>query len=254
MPDNEIPESVLDRVKRPNRRRTSLVFGQIFLILMLAYVLTAYFLLPWDWRWYADHHPALNDLPGVTRTSEGIPGDPINIALVGTEVDLHAAMLASGWFPADPITLKSSLRIATDTILKRSYDDAPVSNLYLWDRKQDFAFEQPVENSPRRRHHVRFWQSASLDVDGKPMWFGAVTYDVKVGLSHKTGEITHHIDSDIDRERNNLIDDLRVHHRVQRSYWIDGFHDQRSGRNGEGDLFFTDGRLGVVILNDAASF
>jgi hypothetical protein len=254
MPDNEIPESALNPVVRRRRWFRTVLFGRILLILLIAYLLIAYLLLPWDWMRYARRHPALNDAPGITRTAAGIPGDPINIALVGTEVDLHVAMLAAKWSPADPITLKSTLRIAADTVLKHAYADAPVSNLYLWDRKQDFAFEQPLKEGPRRRHHVRFWRSASLDVDGKPMWFGSVTFDTKVGLSHKTGEITHHIDSDIDRERNKLIDDLRQNHQMGRIYWIDGFHEQRTGKNGGGDPFFTDGRLGVVVLDGSASF
>ena len=93
-------------------------------------------------------HPAVEDIPGVTYTANGIPGDPLNVALVGTEGQIDAAMLAAKWFPADRITLRSSLRIAADTVFHRSYDDAPVSSLYLWGRKEDLAFEQPVAPTP----------------------------------------------------------------------------------------------------------
>ena len=41
-----------------------------------------------------------------------------------------------------------------------------------------------------------------------PLWIGAVTYDRSVGLSHRTGQITHHIGPDIDAERDGLIADL----------------------------------------------
>src|SRR5262245_10099692 len=172
---------------------------------LLAYLLIAYLTLPLVWRTYERRHPALDDAPRITHTKTGIPGDPLNIALIASEQQLHRAMLAAGWFPADPVTLASSLRIAADTVLRRSYDDAPVSSLYLFDRKQDFAFEQPVGDDPRRRHHVRFWRSKELDDQGRPAWFGAATFDERVGLSHTTGEITHHIGPDVDAERDKLL-------------------------------------------------
>ena len=84
---------------------------------------------------------------------------------------------------------------------------------------------------------------------GNPMWFGAVTFDTRVGLSHTTGEITHHIDPDIDRERNKLVDDLRQASQLKNFYWIDGFQAKREGKNGGGDPFHTDGRLAVGVLD-----
>ena len=58
-------------------------------------------------------------------------GDPVNVALVGAEADVIHAMLKAGWFPADPITFDSSVRIAVDSVFRRPDDEAPVSNLYL---------------------------------------------------------------------------------------------------------------------------
>ena len=91
----------------------------------------------------------------------------------------------------------TSLRIAADTVLRRPDDDAPVSNLFLFSRKQDLAFEQPVGDSPRQRHHVRFWRWDKLYED-RTAWIGAATFDQSVGLSHTTGQVTHHIAPDVD--------------------------------------------------------
>ena len=91
---------------------------------MLVWLLTAYALLPIGWRIAARRHPAVQGMPQITMTANRIPGDPLNIGLIGSEEELDAAMLAAGWFPADPITLRSSLRIAAGTILRRSYDTA----------------------------------------------------------------------------------------------------------------------------------
>jgi hypothetical protein len=224
------------------------VLGRIVVLLLGLYLFLAYLVMPLDWMQYVHRHPAIDNVPGITRTKLGIPGDPVNVGLISSESDLQLAMRAANWSPADPVTLEISLRIATDAVFRRSYDDAPISSLYLWGRKQDLAFEQPVGGDPRRRHHVRFWRSAELDAAGKPMWFGAVTFDTKVGLSHTTGEITHHISPDVDGERDKLINDLRQALQLTSTYWVDGFHTLLQGTNGGGDPYHTDGRLEVGVV------
>jgi hypothetical protein len=160
-------------------------------------------------------------------------------------------MKAASWYSVDPLGLRSDLKIAADTVLERPYKQAPVSNLYLFGRKEDLAFEQPVGNDPRQRHHVRFWKSDKLDDLGRPLWAGAVTFDRSVGLSHTTGQITHHIDGDVDAERNRLFDELRATQSLAEFQVKEDFHPIRTGKNGGGDAWFTDGRLfiGTVILH-----
>ena len=221
---------------------------RIVVMLLIVWAVAAYFLLPVAWRFATRHHPAVKGMPRITVTGNGIPGDPLNIGLVGTEEEFDAAMLAAGWFPADPLSLRSSLRIAAGTVLRRSYDTAPVSNLFVWGREQDLAFEQPVGDDPRRRHHVRFWKSKEVDEHGRPLWAGAATFDTKVGLSYTTGQITHHIDGNVDAERDKLLGDLQHATVVAQVDWVDDFHQQREGRNGGGDLWRTDGRVPVVYL------
>ena len=193
-------------------------------------------------------HPSLDDVPGVTTTRDGHPGDPLNVALIGTETEVKALLLAAQWHPADPLGLRSDLEIAAATVLRRSYDDAPVSNLYLWGRKEDLAFEQPVGNDPRKRNHVRFWRSEKIDPDGRPVWVGSATYDERVGLSHTTGQITHHIAPDVDAERDHLFRCLEQTGDLSEVYAVDDFHKICEGRNGGGDPWVTDGRLLVGVI------
>jgi hypothetical protein len=212
------------------------------------YFLVAYLTLPLVWRLYAHRHPALANLPGVTTTGDHHPGDPINVALIASQTDLETALRAAGWFPADPLGWRSDLRIAADTVLKRPYDDAPVSNLYLWGRKEDLAFEQPVGNNPRERHHVRFWKSTETDERGRPLWAGSATFDRRVGLSHTTGQITHHIASDIDTERDHLAANLKQTGQLTAEELMPNFHQDREGINGGGDHWHTDGSLFVATI------
>jgi hypothetical protein len=170
------------------------------------------------------------------------------VALVGTECQVVEALLRAGWHPADPITVRSCLRIAASTVFHRPYPDAPVSNLYLWGRKQDLAFEQPVGHDARRRHHVRLWLSPQADQEGRPLWFGAATFDTRVEISHTTHLLTHHISAKVDAERDKLMDDLRRAGTVESFYWVKHFQEELEGRNGGGDPYHTDERLAVGVL------
>jgi hypothetical protein len=220
------------------------------------YFLAAYVFLPALWKRYERRHPALDALPGITCTTDDHPGDPINMALVGSQEQLQAIMQAAGWFPADPLGLKSDVKIAVDTVLERPYDKAPVSNLFLFGRKEDLAFEQPVGNEtgrarrddPRQRHHVRFWKSSEVDAAGRPLWAGSVTYDRRVGLSYTTGQITHHIAPDVDAERDRLLAELKKTGDLAEVQVIPDFHQVRTGTNGGGDPWHTDGRLLVGTI------
>ncbi len=214
-----------------------------------SWLVIAYVILPLAWHRYEKRHPALDQAPRIAHTATGIPGEPVNVGLVAFEEQIHKAMLDAEWFPADPITLKSSIRIAGSTVLHRSYEDAPVSSLYLWGHKQNLAFEQPVGEDARRRHHVRFWRSEKLDDQGRPLWLGAATFDTKVGFSHTTGEITHHISPDVDAERDKIFADLQKAGALADVFWIDDFHTTLTGKNGGGDPYRTDGKLEVGIMS-----
>jgi len=189
---------------------------------------------------------ALDDAPRITLTTMGIHGDPINVGLIGTKDELIAAMVAAKWQPADPITFKSSAKLIESVLLHRPDQTAPVSNLYLWKRKEDLAFEREVGKDAARRHHVRFWESPK-QVNGRPLWLGAATFDTKVGFSHKTGMITHHIAANIDADRDKLMEDLRAAGWLLSSEGID-FQIRHNGRNGGGDPYYTDGKLLLGVL------
>ncbi len=227
------------------RRSVGLVVG-----LLLVWAAVAYLVMPAVWTRYVRRYPAFDDVPGITHTGNGIPGDPLNVALIGTKADLVKIMLAAKWYPADPLSLKSSLEIAVDAVFKRPDPDAPVSNLYLFGRKEDIAFEQEVADNPRHRHHVRFWQTDKVDADGRPVWVGSAVYDERVGLSRTTGQITHVTAADVDSERDYLFQCLEQSGDLAERYAIDDFHKVREGKNGGGDPWRTDGRLfvGVIVV------
>lgn len=217
------------------------------LAILAAYLLLAYVVLPAAWT-HHEHQKGLAGRPMVTQTAQGIPGDALNVGLVGTRDDVFRAMLAAGWFPADPVTLKTSVEIVGSVLLDRPYRHAPVSPLYYQGRREDFAFEKPDGKSADRRHHVRFWLVLETGDEGRPVFLGAVTFDRGVGVSRYTGQVTHHIAPDIDAERDGLLADLVAAGMVTALYRVTGVGATLNGRNGEGDLYYTDGEIGLARL------
>ncbi|BCW65097.1 LssY C-terminal domain-containing protein [Arthrobacter sp. StoSoilB22] len=186
---------------------------------------------------------------GRARTSDGLLGDPVNVALLGDEPQLHAIMRAAGWTQADQVTLKSSRRIISSTIFRRSYSEAPVSPLYLFDRQQDFAYQQEVDNNPGKRHHVRFWRCPEgwlLPGGHKVDWLAAGTYDRSVGFSLFTLQITHKIEQNTDVERDHIISSVTAADPRVTVQVIEDFSTGYHSRNGGGDSISTDGDLPIV--------
>lgn len=224
---------------------------RVALAAIAAYLLIAYLVLPAFWD-HHEHQPALATMPRITVTGDDLPGDPLNVALVGSAAEVRAAFAAAGWREPQPIDLRSSLGIAGSVVLDRPDPTAPVSDLFLFGRKQDLAFEQEVGDSARHRNHVRFWRAPEQS-DGRPLWLGGATYDRGVGVSHRTGQITHHIGADIDAERDRVMADLARAGWVTARYQVTGIGPTVNGRNGGGDWYFSDGEMDVAVLREAAA-
>ena len=224
----------IDERSPPPRRGRFRRIATLTLFILCGYGLLAYIVLPGLWTHY-EHQRGLANLPMVTRTGQGIPGDPMNVGLIGDQRDVVCAMHAAGWYPADPITLKSSIEIVGSVLLDRPYRDAPVSNLYYLDRREDLAYEKPIGASADRRNHVRYWKVLDQGEEKRPVWLGAATEDRGVGVSKYTAAVTHHIGPDL----------------VTAKYQVTGIGPTIAGHNGGGDLYYTDGEIWVLRLVEA---
>ncbi len=189
---------------------------------------------------------------GRARTGDGVLGDPVNLAVIGPEAELRAAMFKAGWVEADALTPATAWRTLISTLGGRSYPRAPVSNLYVFGNRQNLAFQREIDGNPRKRHHVRFWKCpdgwmlpGGLAVD----WVGAGTYDRSVGLSLFTFQITHKIADRTDDERDFIVATLRAANAVESIHTIKNFFSGYHHRNGGGDSIRTDGHLPIIDLN-----
>lgn len=216
-------------------------------IIVAVYLLLAYVALPTVWTHY-ERQPGLANHPMVTKTARGIPGDPLNVGLIGDREDIIRAMHAGAWYPADPVTLRSSIDIIGSVMLDRPYDKAPVSPLFYDGRREDLAYEMPVGSSAKQRHHVRLWKVLDTGVEQRPVWLGSATFDQRVGFSEYTGQVTHDIAPDIDAERDYFADSLTGAGMVDAIYQVSGVGPTLNGRNGEGSPYYTDGEIRMLTL------
>src|SRR2546423_15659392 len=91
----------------PSRRRGHFRrAAKIALVVLIAYGLLAYVILPALWT-HHEHQKGLAGLPMVTRTGQGIPGDPINVGMVGDQMDLVCAKHAAGGVLTHPSKRKA---------------------------------------------------------------------------------------------------------------------------------------------------
>jgi hypothetical protein len=167
-----------------------------------------------------------NRVPVYTTTGDGLSGDPVNIALIGTLAQLRKAFAGLGWVEAEPLGWGSSWRMVQAFLLNKPYPNAPFSTLYLFRRGQDIGFQQAIGNSPRKRHHIRFWAVSLTEAEQsagaagfwlneerpkgeKPvLWVGAATKDTGISLTRLTFQITHATDADANAERDYVIAQL----------------------------------------------
>ncbi|MRK01780.1 hypothetical protein GEV27_09625 [Aeromicrobium sp. S22] len=232
--------------------RDGLTLGWPTLLLVVFWVFFSYLVLPRLHRILTAIY-----LPdyfiGRTRTSDGLLGDPVNLGFLGREGQVHAALSAAGWTMAEPVDLRSSVHIVLSVLRGRSYAAAPVSPLHLFDRPQDFAYEQEVRGSPSKRHHARFWRCPDgwfLPGGARADWLAAATFDSRVGLSLFTLQVTHHIDANTDVERDFLVESVQAAVPGASVSTINNFSSGYHHVNGGGDRIRTDGDLPIVDLSD----
>jgi hypothetical protein len=195
------------------------------------YVFVSYLVFQATWK-RVEHEPGLLKYTMLTATAQGIPGDPINVGLVGDREDVVRAFHAAGWYPADPITLRTSVEIICSVLLDRPYKTAPVSPLFFDGRRKDLAFEKPMGSG----------------AEARPVWLGSTTFDSGVTLSRDTGQVTHRIAAKFDAERDRLIAGLNDARMVIGLYQMKGIGPTLTGRNGEGDPYYSDGEIWLARL------
>lgn len=189
-----------------------------------------------------DHMP----FPLTDFTGAHVSCDPANVLVVATPAQFHAVFLQEGWVVPQPLSVDSIAHFVEALVLHERYPDAPLSTQYDFGRPEDQAFEKNCIRV-NARDHFRAWQT-SLTADGKPVWLLACTRDARIGLTGKDHLPDHIIAPDVDTERDLVVGDLVHSGQVASVTSIVGFGPGYHGHNANGDPYYTDGSIKVVVL------
>ncbi|MEK7599599.1 MAG: LssY C-terminal domain-containing protein [Patescibacteria group bacterium] len=235
------------------------------LAILATYALGAYVLVPALIRLYRIFMPA-SHLPVYCVTPDGFASDPLNIGIIATRRELISVMEQAGWHMADPHRGKYLLRHGLSVLLGQQYDNAPVSSLYLFGRKQDLAFEIPVSGGIGSRHHVRFWATTYKEdkkltvrsvhwqhrkahvLGDNLLWVGAASLDVGLAPIRHNMQITHMIHPDTNQERELIVSQLKSKGLAGKQHQVKLGNPYKLSNRALRGYLHTDGMMTVVHI------
>jgi hypothetical protein len=195
---------------------------------------------------------------GLRKDIDGLPrrvndqfknlGDMVNFVLIGSQQQVQNAIDAANFHVADTNDKKAVLEAAMTTYENKDYLAMPMSTLYLFNRPQDFGYEQaePIA-MVASRHHFRLWK-APFTWNGQTVWVGAGTHDIGFAKDKRNGSVTHKIDPDVDGERTNIGSSLQTGGKVKSMYYYLPPNPVQDAKNATGDGYTSDGRILVVFV------
>jgi hypothetical protein len=195
---------------------------------------------------------------GLRKDIDGLPrrvndqfknlGDMVNFVLIGSQQQVQSAIDAANFHAADTNDKKAVLEAAMMTYENKDYLAMPMSTLYLFNRPQDYGYEQaePIA-MVASRHHFRLWK-APFTWNGQTVWVGAGTHDIGFAKDKRNGDVTHKIDPNVDGERENIGASLQKGGKVKSmSYYLPP-NPVQDAKNATGDGYKSDGRILVVFV------
>lgn len=169
------------------------------------------------------------------------PADWINIAMAGTRETVSAAFTGAGWKLADHQSMTADVKVFLALAEHHAYQHAPVSRLAIAGKVPDMVYQKQT-NTFAKRHHIRMWMT-DQQWKGQPIWIAAATHDIAIDFSPANKTFIHRIESDIDKERQRILDDLIFAGSVREHYLVQRRGIPAESHNATGDLVTTDGAL-----------
>ena len=188
------------------------------------------------------------DVPRRVGDLQGNPGDMVNFAIAGTKDQVQKAFTAAGWTAVDKTTQDAIVHGLLATLSHEAYTEMPMSVLYLFGRPQDFSFARADPLAVAAiRHHLRVWRTTET-VNGKPLWVGSATHDNGFEKDQRNGSVTHHIDPNIDVERDFIEQSFAAAGVLGGAAYVTPSNPLRTAVTATGGSFHSDGRIVVMAL------
>lgn len=174
------------------------------------------------------------------------PSDITNLMFIGTQEQLEKAFAAAGWASATSNDSTAKFETFKAIAESRGYKEAPVSILLLENHPPDLVFEKQ-NNTFSQRHHLRIWRRPDV-FRGEPVWVCAATHDIGIDASVEDRTFIHKVDSQIDHEREKVVDDLLLTGQVKSMALIPRPAVPKESSNATGDKLQTDTSMAVVVF------
>jgi hypothetical protein len=188
------------------------------------------------------------DVPRRVGDLQGNPGDMVNYALIGTQDQVTKAFAAAGWVQVDKTTQDAVLHGLVSTLSHAAYTEMPMSTLYLFGRSQDLSYARADPLAVAAiRHHLRVWKTTEM-VGGQPLWVGSATHDNGFEKDQRNGGITHHIDANVDQERDFLEQSFSGAGVIAGAAYVLPSNPLTTAKTATGGSFQSDGRIVVMDL------
>jgi hypothetical protein len=185
------------------------------------------------------------------RDKHGDLGDMVNFLILGSEGAMDQAFKAAGWVTVDPDIRSALITGVIDSLFKEAYLTLPMSQLYLFDRPQDFgwAHAEPIKVAASR-HHLRLWRAPDR-VANSTLWIGAATHDIGFDRDERNHAVTHKIDPDVDDERAYVEKTLTSTGLVSAFTYVIPGNPLYEAKTATGAAFQSDGRVLVLKLDES---
>jgi hypothetical protein len=197
----------------------------------------------------------LRTLPCCTTNAAGDrKGDPLNLVVVesNNDADAVAAVASRDWHLVQTLDVQSVVETARAFLFRDEYLTSPVSSLYLFGRREDFAL-QKARSTISERVHLRVWLLPQR-FHAHRVWVGQISRDIGVRLTDQTWNLTtHKIGPDVDFDRSYILQDLLLSGLVDHFGYVEGVGAAPMSAprtNLTGDKYFTDGLRVVLFLSD----
>jgi hypothetical protein len=178
----------------------------------------------------------------------GREGDIVNLLFVAQQPDLERAFERAGWTSVD----HSKHLIAWHLLCHGThYTGLPMAHFFLFGRPQDYSYAIPDPNSIlSKRHHIRIWKT-DYRVHGTPVWVAAATHDIAIAIHKLT--VTHHIDPQVDAERDFVGDNLSGTRLVAHSEYLSATQPVFRATTSNGQPYYSDSRILLVQLTQPSA-
>jgi hypothetical protein len=188
----------------------------------------------------------LQDLPGRSSTRGGQPSDVVNLAFLGSGQQIEEAFQAAGWTYGDPVSAWSVLREMRALSSLNSYSHLPISKQWLGGQAPDFTLQKSFD-SYQKREHIRFWNETALEQD---LWVSGAIRETSAAWSFRRWKFIHHVDANLDAEREKVVRDLTLTGCVANVYRVQRAQTPERVKNASGDTLRTNGGVAVIQLRD----